>query len=47
VERNVLRNLDNVRAVRSRAIKSIPEYPGVQLLVAVLATAAKQDQAAA
>ena len=41
VERGVLKNLSSVGAVKNRAMKNIPEYPGLQSLVTIL-TAARQ-----
>lgn len=39
VEHGVLRNLDNVGALKNRAAKAIAEYPGVAALSAVLKAA--------
>ena len=46
VERGVLKNLDKVGAAKNRAAKAIPEYPGLQSLIAALEAArTKADSA--
>lgn len=45
LERAVLKNLSNLGAVKNRALKAIPEYPGVVLLAQAI-QAAKKAQAA-
>jgi hypothetical protein len=39
LERGVLKNLSNVGAMKNRAAKAIPEYPGLVSLVALLMAA--------
>jgi hypothetical protein len=39
LERGVLKNLSNVGAMKNRAAKAIPEYPGLLSLVALLRAA--------
>ena len=46
LERGVLKNLSNVGSVKNRALKAIPEYPGLQVLSAAL-KAARQAASAA
>jgi hypothetical protein len=42
VEHGVLKNLSNVGAMKNRAAKAIPEYPGFERLCAVLKAARTQ-----
>jgi len=46
VEHGVLKNLSNVEAMKNRAAKVIPEYPGLELLSSVLQTARSKSEAA-
>jgi hypothetical protein len=45
LERGVLKNLSNVGAVKNRAMKSIPEYPGLQSLATILKAARQTKNA--
>lgn len=46
VERGVLRNMSNVGAVKNRALKEIPEYPGLGLLASAMKAAREAASAA-